>query len=364
MPKLPATTTLQKLDAILEAESARRPARQYMGMSQIGDECWRKLFYSFRHAAKRSISASGIRAIEDGFTQEDIMALRLRKIPGVELITHPNGSQIEFKGHDGHFSGHADGMVRGLEESPENWHVWEHKSVNEAKFKTLAKLKEAGEKKALEAWDPVYYAQALCYMHYSEVHKHFLTVSTPGGRDYMSIRTDYKKGAAKNVIDKAKQIIFDNWIAPVGLSDKKEFYKCKWCEYSGICHDGDIPDLNCHTCRYRDPVEGGKFYCLDHNSDIVRPCNNHIYNPALIDAEIVDQYDDGTVYKSNDLTWANIRPAGLPEDISVDIFYSSAELFKLGNLNNISAEFETVKSAFKGEIDPTAPEWEKTFKGI
>ena len=364
--KLPAAhdKTLSKLDEILEEEERKQRPRGYLGMSAIGEECERKLFYSYRQVRPRNIPASGIRAIQDGFNQENVMAARLRKIPNIELVTHPNGQQIGFKDVQGHFCGHCDGMIRGLLETPAPWHVWEHKSVNEKKFNDLLKKRnEHGEKKALELWDNVYYVQAQIYMHYSEVKKHYLTVSTPGGRDYVSIRTDYKATTAKQIIKKAEGIINDNWTIPAKISDKREFFKCKWCEFSGVCHDKEVPDLNCRTCRYCEPVEGGKFNCLLNDKEAVDVCENHIYNPALIDAKLLEHADDGCVYKSGIIKWANINAGGFPDDPDIGPFYTSQELYDLQTLDNIDPELEKVKTAFQGEIDPDAPEWDSRFKG-
>ena len=175
--------------------------RKYLGMSQIGDPCWRKLYYSYRYAEKRIISVAGIKAIQDGFIQESVMATRLRLLPEIELITEKeDNKQIESNLLLGHFLGHLDGEIKGILEAPKTWHVWEHKSVNEKKYNELLKIREEnGEKETLKKWDIIYYDQAQIYMHTQQKTRHFLTVSTPGSRAYASIRTDYNKKYAENL---------------------------------------------------------------------------------------------------------------------------------------------------------------------
>ena len=98
--------TLSEIDKALEKKQSEEPPRKYLGMSQIGHDCWRNLFYSYRYAEKRIISASGIKAIEDGYTQEKIMAERLRLLPNIELhTTDPENpeEQIAFNLLLGHF---------------------------------------------------------------------------------------------------------------------------------------------------------------------------------------------------------------------------------------------------------------------
>jgi len=250
---------------IEEAEEKKTNRRGYLGMSQIGEPCWRKLFYSFRLVKKRKITASGLKAIEDGYTQEDVMARRLRAVPGIELYTvdpeNPT-KQIEFKMINGHLGGHCDGIIRGLVEAPETWHVWEHKSVNVDKFNKLKKLREEiGEKESLEKWDEIYYAQAQTYMHNAKLSRHFLTVSTPGGRDRISVRTEYKEVAANVLIHKAASIIFEN-VLPPKISDRSEFYLCKWCDYTQICHFDDKPALTCRSCASWQPVADAGNFCV------------------------------------------------------------------------------------------------------
>jgi len=65
--------TLDAVSKALEDKQKLERVRNYLGASAIGDECWRKLFYNFRGVAKRDIPSSGLRAINDGFMQEDLM---------------------------------------------------------------------------------------------------------------------------------------------------------------------------------------------------------------------------------------------------------------------------------------------------
>lgn len=373
IPEVKIDQTLQDVDKALEDKKKLEAPRNYLGMSQIGHECWRHLFYSFRNAATREISATGIRNIEDGFAQEDIMAERLRLLPYIELHTHDPAAgdkQIGYRLLLDHFSGHLDGMIKGIKEASLTWHVWENKAVNEKKFNKLITLKSKDEKKALQEWDEIYFAQAQIYMHCSQSARHYLNVQTPGGREYMSCRTDYNKQVAEGIIEKAKGIIFDNWNIPTRLSDKREFYKCKWCEFSGICHDGDFPLVHCKTCRYSEPVKDGERKCLDKNEIInnlslnIGNCRNHIYNPALVPAICIEQQQDCCIYKITDFKFANVPLSALPDlKDNIDGFFSSKELLeKIKNVNNLSKESVAVRKSVDGEIINNGKKaWDKTF---
>jgi len=377
--------TLMKVDKKLEEKQRLEGPRNYLGMSQIGEECWRKLFYSFRGCKKREIAASGIKAIEDGFKQEDIMAERLRLLSYIELHTmDPNNpkEQIGFKTLLDHFRGHCDGMIKYIKEAPQSWHVWENKSVNEIKFKKMLKFREElGEKNALREWDEIYYAQAQLYMHCATVERHYLTIQTPGGRAYLSVRTNYNAKQAEALIEKAKVIIFDNFSIPAKLSEKREFYKCKWCEFQEICHDGDFPEVNCKTCKFSEPTKNGLRLChkknetLDNNKLFLNNCTSHLYNPALISADVIDEQEDCFLYRTaSGFIFANCTSSGMPaanENINIESILPSLELFeKIRSVNNFSKEALTIQKTFDGDIlgskEKTQKAWESNnkLKGI
>jgi len=368
--------TLHEVDKALERIKAMESPRHYLGMSAIGHECPRNLFYSFRNVAPNVIDGAGAKRIEDGHTQEPIMADRLRLLPYIELHTMDPDKpdrQIGFQLLLGHFRGHCDGIIRGIIESPKTWHVWEHKSVNEKSFNKLVKLRQTvGEKKALMEWNVVYFDQAQIYMHEAGLTRHYLTVTTPGGRDYTSIRTEYSKSYAEAIIEKAQGIIFDNWVLPEGISDKREFFKCKWCQFQGHCHDGDIPLVHCKTCRYSEPVKDGKRKCtfkdeLIDDGMLNVGCDRHIFNPALIQAKLIEHQEDGCLYhiETADIFFSNTNIAGFPDlKGRCDAIYTSQDLKeKIKSISNITKETVKLQGDFKGEVveDPEK-RWNKTSK--
>ena len=363
--------TLAEVDKALEKKKNDEGPRHYLGMSQIGEECYRKLFYSFRNAEKQTWKAAGVRRIEDGHVQEDIMAERLRMVPGITLTTHTEtGSQIGFTLLLDHFRGHCDGVILGILEAPGTWHVWEHKSVNEDSFNKLKKMREEkGEKQALKEWNIIYYAQAQIYMHKAELTRHYLTVSTPGGRDYLSIRTEYNRKEAEFIIEKAKGIIFDN-VLPERISESREFFKCKWCEFQEICHDGKFPLVNCKTCGHSEPVEGGVRRCNLFGNIIPDDflhvgCDEHVYNHTLVAAKLLQHIPDGNIYettiKKKKLIFANMTLTGVPDvKHTIDAIHTSKSLReKVQFVSNLSAE--TIMDG--SEVVPDgAKQWEKANK--
>lgn len=311
--------TLAAMQAAVEARAATDPPRRYLGMSAVGQSCERRLWYSFRWAVREQFDAPTLWRFEDGFRCEDVMANRLRLVPGVTLrtIDPGTGRQFGFGDLGGHFKGHADGLVTGLLQAPKALHVWEAKAVNETKLAKLGKLKaEVGEKQALAKWDPVYHAQAVLYMAYAEAPRHYLTASSPGARDMVGVRTNTDLDEARRLRAKAERVI----TAPAPLpkiSTDPAWYECKWCPAHAICHGGKLPAVNCRTCVHATPeMDGdGRWSCAFHKRDLTTDeqragCPSHRFIPALVTfAEQVDanaeanwvQYrmPDGRVFRNS-----------------------------------------------------------------
>lgn len=232
--------TLREIDKILVEKNRAEPRRKYLGSSSIGDSCSRKLWYRLHTDHREEFDAATLRRFNDGHRSEDVMADHLRMVPGVELWTQaPGGYQFGFEDTSLGplpLSGHYDGIIYGILEAPKTYHIWEHKSVNEKKFAELKKMKEINEKTALQTWDKVYYAQAIQYMDYEELDRHYLTVSTPGMRDYTSVRTDANPEFAEGLKAKAKRII--NATEPPERIGGPDWFECRWCSFHSVCHGG------------------------------------------------------------------------------------------------------------------------------
>ncbi|MCQ4165104.1 hypothetical protein [Tahibacter harae] len=298
LPAIPAPDpTLDAVDRAVEARQAAEKPRPYLGMSAIGEPCSRRLWYGFRWAVQQQFPAGTLYKFEDGHRTEDLVAARLRLVPGLTLhtIDPSTGRQIGYTDHGGHFRGHMDGAVLGLLQAPKTWHVWECKATNDEKQGLLLKLKAEGEKAALAAWDPIYWAQAVVYMHYSGMDRHYLTCTTPGGRSTISVRTDADADAAKRLAEKALRIIVAS-TPPERISEDPEWYQCGWCPAHAICHGGKLPNVSCRTCAHATPeLDGdGRWTCALWRSDIPGEaqhlgCDGHRYIPALVVfAEAVD----------------------------------------------------------------------------
>jgi hypothetical protein len=306
--------TLAAADAALEARGAERQARGYLGMSGIGG-CQRKSFYQFIMAGVLPFPFATLKKFEDGFRTEDLTIDRLRAVLGLTLIDRDidTGRQIAVHDFDGHYRGHLDFEVLGLLQAPKTWHVGECKAVSDKVFAEFKRLKEKhGEKDTLENWNQTYYAQAQSYMLYRKRKRHWMVVSTAGGREWDSCRTDFNKEKALVYVERARRIIYDR-VVPPRISDNKDYWLCRICESRAVCHGGKAPKRNCRTCIHADPVEDSGWRCTRHDkplsmSDQMAGCGDQRYKPELVPGEVkyVDDRDNTVVYKlNNGQEWAD-----------------------------------------------------------
>lgn len=304
---LTSDPTLDAADRVMEEAAAKQLPRAYLGMSQIGESCSRKLWYSFRFAVRERFKADTLKRFEDGHASEAVQIKRLQAVPGVILedVCPVTGDQFRYTDHDGHYSGHCDGKITGLLQAPKKKHIYEHKAVSDKKFNELKKIiAEVGEKQALRKWNPTYYGQAQQYMMYEGTDRHYMTVSTPGVRATQSLRTEYDAAFALSLKVKASRIIRSE--EPLDrISDKPDWFECKLCPAKGICHDGDMPDRTCRTCLHVTPIANGQWHCERFGKTLsleeqVNGCAVHKFLPSLVPGDIVDHGDSFVKYRMPD----------------------------------------------------------------
>lgn len=302
MAKLPAPEdpTLIAIDRAMEVIENNRKRRGYLGMSSLGRTCERNLWYDFRWVDQPVFDASALKRFADGHAGEDVQANRLRLVQGVTLITvdPQTGRQIGFSDHDDHLKGHADGLIHGLVQAPSTWHIWEHKQVDPKKQDKLASLiLRNGEKNAFREWDQTYYGQAMLYCHYYGATRHYLTVSTPGGRHTISCRSNADEVTALRLISRGGRIIKTS-NPPPRISNDPAWFECRWCSFRAVCHEGAGPARNCRTCLHSTPVADGAWRCGMWRRNLTYAeqeagCPAHLFLPGLIPGEQVDAAHDG-----------------------------------------------------------------------
>ena len=228
---------VELIDKALQANRSAQPPRQYLGASAIGEECERRLGYSYHQVAKddgADFQGKTLRIFDMGHDGEERVAEYLR-LAGFGLLTvdPENGRQFGISDAGGRFKGHLDGVIlQGPAiEGMAYPMVWENKALGS---KSWADVQKNGLKKS----KPTYFAQVQVYMGYKEAGMCLFTaLNRDTGEIYVEvIRFDAQ--ACQTYIDKAVRIVSSKNPEELskigrGLDD----FKCKFCDYKRRCHN-------------------------------------------------------------------------------------------------------------------------------
>lgn len=256
-------TLCDKINAVIDASLIERrkkePVRTYLGASQIGEECLRKLGYSYSHTPVdigRELTGRSIRIFDTGHAGEDTAALSLgaEDVPeeeffrtctirwmndaGFKLITRDKaGKQFGFMALDNRFGGHMDGIIIGNpfpDEIPRPV-GWECKTLNQ---KSWNKIKKYGIKEA----SPVYYAQMITYMAYMELTAFLLTVLNKNTQELNHELVLYDAKEAQKQSDKAVTVIRAVEAGELlpRCTDNEDYFMCRLCYWRFRCWNGDV----------------------------------------------------------------------------------------------------------------------------
>lgn len=281
LPERRASISKLIYESIAATQSDSR--REHLGASQIGRECERQIWYGFRWAKTIRHDGRLLRLFDSGNHAEPCFVADLRRIGVTVLEVDPStGRQWVLRDEGGHFGGSMDGAGLGIPEALQTWHVLEFKTHGEKSFKEL-------EAKGVMLSKPDHYAQMQVYMHLSGMTRALYLAVNKNTDDLYAERVRYDAPAALRLIEKARRIVSAS-APPPRMSNDRNFYLCKWCDFHDICHGDKLPERNCRTCLHSTPVDGGSWACAAGRDmgggKAALPC--HRYIPPLVPLEQVD----------------------------------------------------------------------------
>lgn len=259
---------------IWQAYQDKQPdSRPYLGMSQIGEACIRRLWYDFRHVTQKHWDGRMLALFERGHNEEAQVCKKLRMI-GIQVVDFDeNGDQFEFVGHKGHEKGHMDAALLGVPQAPKTWHVGEIKTHNDKSFMDVAK-------NGVQKSKPVHWAQMQMYMGHSGMERALYIAINKNDDSIYTERVYFDKSTFDDLCAKAAYII-DAQEPPERLSNDLGARECQWCDFRAVCYEGSIPQANCRTCARSVPVDGGMWSCTKHGQ-AGNVCGDHLYIYALL----------------------------------------------------------------------------------
>lgn len=279
-------TTIALIDKKFE-ENQDTSFREHLGASLIGDECSRKLWYSFRWAKLVKHSPRILRLFARGQREEEVFInLLFAANCDVWSVDPASGNQWQIKWFGGHFGGSMDSICKGLVEAPRSPHIAEFKTHNDKSFKSLKKEGVASSK-------PLHYAQMQVYMHGSnqlggkQIDRAYYMAVNKNDDELYAERVKYDKHQAEVLLEKAKRIIVSPAPMP-RISERPNWYICQMCDYQNICHYNEVAFPTCRSCihSHADTDMGGwiceeKLKALNYQEQYTG-CEKHLFIPELI----------------------------------------------------------------------------------
>lgn len=227
--------------------------RSHLGASQLGNECLRALWYGFRWVGKGEDDPRMMRIWNRGHLEEGRFVALLRQLPGVTVWTHkPDGSQFRASIYGVHSSGSCDGASLGTPDVPDEPLLDEFKTHKDSSFTDVAR-------KGVKDAKPEHYIQMNMYM--SRMYtRRALYMAVNKDTDHLHAEiVDYDPACDRYYTERAVLIV--NAVnPPQRISNNPTWWKCKFCDFHGVCHAGKPVAVNCRTCRNSVVREDG-WYC-------------------------------------------------------------------------------------------------------
>ena len=228
--------------------------RHHLGISIIGEECWRKLWYSFRWVKLEQHEGRMRRLFNRGH-KEEANFKKFLSWTGFEFrgIDPATDKPYKLSLLNGHYGGEPDdiSVVGWLDGLPI---LCEYKTHNDKSFTELKAKKVNGAK-------PQHFAQMCGYGKDLEI-KHALYCAVNKNTDewyFEFVELDWNR--AVELENKAKDIIYSK-VPPARINENPSYWKCKFCSnFKGICHDNEPIERNCRSCVFASPGEKAEWVC-------------------------------------------------------------------------------------------------------
>lgn len=283
----PQNSLISDIDASHEAR-AERP-RSHMGCSQLGHQCDRWLWISFRWAAIESFSGRILRLFRRGQMEEETVVSDLRAAGCHVTHTGQEQSRVDFGVH---VSGSIDGIIEfGVPEAPRKKHVLEIKTHSLKSFNDLVA-------KGVQLSKPVHWAQMQVYMLGATVDRAlYYAVCKDDDRVYTE-RVRLCAESAQAYVDRGQRIALTERMPEPVVGASASWYQCKFCPAYKMCHQGEpTKQANCRTCAHSTPQDDGTWHCARWDDMIPtdaqhKGCGSHVFHPDLVPWKLAESSGD------------------------------------------------------------------------
>lgn len=255
------------------------PFRSHLGASLIGRECQRELWYGWRWAGIKRFPARVLRLFNRGHLEEARFNALLEMID-VHIHLNEDGGQDRISAHGGHFGSALDGTLYNVPDCPGEWLLGEYKTHGDKSFKALRKAR------AVAVAKPEHNAQMQACMALRGIHKCLYMAVNKNDDDLYCEIVEYNPAVAAQYLDRARDIIIAAE-APAKVNEDPSAFKCKFCDWSDVCHYGGKVLKNCRTCKQAvADIPSGTWGCNLHGHELDKAaqkkgCEDHEFMPEL-----------------------------------------------------------------------------------
>lgn len=233
--------------------SDEKPFRKHLGASLIGRDCARELWYSFRWSRNVVHKGQLLRLFNRGHLEEPRFIAALQVIGCQVWQTDGNGDQFRIQGHDPHFGGSLDVVVRGIPEMPDVPLLGEFKTHGQKSFDLLIA-------QGVRSAKYEHFVQCQIYMgSYGLTHTLYLAVNKNTDELYGEI-ISFDQEQYSAFVERAQRVIYATE-PPVKINNSPGWFKCKMCDFNRICHFEEPKARNCRTCKQSSPEKDGIWIC-------------------------------------------------------------------------------------------------------
>ncbi len=208
---------------VIDADyEARYKSRSRLGLSEVGHECMRYLWYQHRGTPAIPPSGQTLRLFELG---KLIERQHVADLMSAGYYVHSRQKELSMSWDNITLTGHIDGVIERLMESDKS-HLLEVKSAKDEEFKKCKKL-------GYEAWHPSYAAQIQVYMLGMKLERCLIQVVNKNNSELYDERIKLKKSWAIETMRKVFVSISGN--IPERTCPRADWYKAKWCKFYKTC---------------------------------------------------------------------------------------------------------------------------------
>lgn len=221
------------IDAGLQRTRTEAPERDYIGASELGDPCLRRVYLNAINAPREPFTGQKLRIFEMGHVFEDMMVGWIKRAGFVlEEIDPDTHKQWEFVTGQGLIKGHSDGILR---DGPpvEGLYLpalWENKALKAKGWKEIVKH---GVRKA----EPKYYAQVALYLAYFKLNYCLFTAINKDTAEIYHEVIPFQLELAQYYSDRGVKLIqaLRGGFMPRRIAAERTNMHCRMCDRAEYC---------------------------------------------------------------------------------------------------------------------------------